>query len=109
MQVQYGRLRYIIEFELPAFPHAGNDFNQPKTYRLACIQPCLILNPGDATNSLVEFSEMKGTPIFVQIGVVECSIGRVKTSHGWTIIDRSSEWARTVFIPDDVEEHEDDI
>ena len=34
---------------------------------------------------------------------------RLKTSHGWTIIDRSSEWARTVFIPDDVEEHDDDI
>ena len=49
---------------------------------------------------------MAGTPIFVQIGVVECSIGRVKTLDGWSIIDRSSEWARTVFIPEDIEEQE---
>ena len=82
-QVQYGRLRYIVEFELPAIPHAGTDFSQPKTYRLACIQPCSILNG----EQLVEFSEMTGTPVFVQIGVVECSIGRVKTSDGWSIVD----------------------
>ena len=109
MQVQYGRLRYIIEFKLPAIPHAGISFREPKTYRLACIQPCLILDPGDATSTLVKFSEMRATPVFVQVGVVECSIGRVKTSDGWSIIDRSSEWARTVFIPDDVEEHEIDL
>jgi len=55
MQVQYGRLHYLVEFELPAFPHAGNDFIQPKTYRLTYIQPCLILNADDATKKLVEF------------------------------------------------------
>ena len=47
---------------------------------------------------------MRQTPIFVQLGVVECSVGRVKTMAGWTILDRSSEWARTVFVPDDVQE-----
>jgi len=105
----HGHWGYIIEFELPAILHAGNDFNQPKTYQLACIQPCLILNAGDATMELVECSEMKRTPIFVQIGVVECSIGWVKTFDGWSIIDHSSEWARTVFIPEDAEEQEYDI
>ena len=49
---------------------------------------------------------MVGTPVFVQIGVVECAIGRVKTLDGWSIVDRSSEWARTVFIPEDIEEQE---
>ena len=58
---------------------------------------------------MVKFSEMNATPVFVQIGVVECSIGWVKTSDGWSIIDRSSEWARTVFIPDDIEGHEIDV
>jgi hypothetical protein len=46
----------------------------PKPYRLTCIQPCLILNAKDATKKLVEFSGMTGTPVFVQIGVMECSV-----------------------------------
>jgi len=33
----------------------------------------------------------------------------VKTSDGWSIVDRSSEWARTVFIPEDIEEQQHDI
>lgn len=49
---------------------------------------------------------MAGTPIFVQIGVVECSISCVKTLDGWSIVDCSSEWAHTVFIPEDIEEQE---
>ena len=52
---------------------------------------------------------MAGTPVFVQVGVVECSIGCVKTSDGWSIVDHSSEWACTVFIPEDMEEQEYDI
>jgi len=47
---------------------------------------------------------MRKTPRFVQVGVVECSVGRVKTPGGWSIVDLSSEWARTIFIPDDVED-----
>lgn len=52
---------------------------------------------------------MRQTPIFVQVGVVECSVGRVKTMDGWSISDRSSEWARTVFIPEDVQEDENEF
>ena len=103
-QIQYGRLRYIVSFELPAFRQAGGPFNQPKTYRLAYVQPCRIAHPGDATNDLIEFSSMRNTPIFVQVGVIECSVGRVKTPDGWCIVDRSSEWARTIFTPEDVAE-----
>jgi len=110
LQVQYGRLRYIIVFELPALPRAGPPFSQSQTYRLACIQPCQLSTPGDATVEFVEMEGMKETPIFVHIGVVECSVGRVKThDHKWNIIDRSSEWARTVFIPEDVEDDTDDV
>jgi hypothetical protein len=47
---------------------------------------------------------MQETPVFVHIGVVECTIGRVKTPRGWSILDRSSEWARTVFTAEDVDE-----
>ena len=108
-QTQYGRLRYIIVFDLPPFPRAGDGFTQSKTYRLACIQPCHISSPGDATLQLVEMEGVQDTPTFVHLGVVECSVGRVRTPTGWSIIDRSSEWARTVFIPEDIEGGEDNL
>jgi len=31
-------------------------------------------------------------------------MGRVKMMGGWSIVDRSSEWACTIFIPDNVED-----
>ena len=108
-QTQYSRLCYIITFDLPPFPHAGKDFVQCKTYRLACIQPCCILDPGDATQKLIEMEDMQDTPIFVHLGVVECSVGRVRMPTGWSIVDRSSKWARTVFIPEDIKVRVDDL
>ena len=44
---------------------------------------------------------MQETPSFVHIGVVECAVGRMRTENGWAIIDRSGDFARTVFTPDE--------
>jgi hypothetical protein len=99
-QIQYGRLAYILVLEMDAFPQAGEPFLQASTHRLACILPCKLLNNEDATETIVEFNQMEQTPIFVHVGVVECSVGRVKTPTGWSIIDRSNNFARTVFNPD---------
>lgn len=99
----YGRIRYILVFELPAFPAAGDDFRHPKVYRLACIQRCHITSDQDTPIELIETTRMLETSVFVQIGVVECAIGRVKSQRGWYIIDRSDQWARTIFVPGDEE------
>ena len=102
-QAQYGRLLYILEFDMKPFPEAGPDFDDYTTHRLAYILPCKLIDKegrGDSTKGLIEFEEMEGTPIFVHVGVVECLIGRVKTPRGWCIIDRSDEYARTIFNPD---------
>jgi hypothetical protein len=95
-------LQYIVEFDIPAIKNAGDNFRHARTYWLACIQPCDLIDPGDATVDIIEFTEMHQTPIFVHLGIVECSVGRVKTPNGWSISDRSSQWAHTVFIPEDV-------
>jgi hypothetical protein len=47
---------------------------------------------------------MQETPVFVYISVVECTIAHVKTQRGWGIVERSSEWAQTVFTAEDVGE-----
>jgi hypothetical protein len=96
-QVMYGRLLYIVVFELPVVRNAGLDFKTPTSYRLACVRSCKLHQIGDATADLVEFNEMEDTPTFVHVGVIECAVGRVRTASGYTIIDRSSEWARTIF------------
>jgi len=67
------------------------------------------LDPGDATQKLIEMEDMQDTPIFVHLGVVECSVGRVRMPTGWSIVDRSSKWARTVFIPEDIKVRVDDL
>jgi len=59
---------------------------------------------GDATCSIVKFSAMRKTPRFVQVGVIKCSMGQVKMSGGWSIVDHSLEWACMIFIPDNVED-----
>ncbi len=88
---------YILEFELEPFPAAGDKFTTITTHRLAYVLPCKILDNEDDSNEQVSFKEMEGTPIFVHVGVIECAVGRVKTHDGWTIIDRSDDYARTVF------------
>lgn len=99
LQVQYGRLLYILEFEMKPFPEAGPEFEDYTTHRLAYILPCRQIDE-DTAGDVIQFEEMEGTPVFVHIGVVECLVGRVKTPRGWSIIDRSDEFARTVFNPD---------
>jgi len=101
LQVQYGQLVYILVLQLEPFPEAGSDFTRETTHRLACILPCKLLQHSDATKELVEYQEMQETPIFVHIGVVECAVGRIRTENGWVIIDRSGDFAWTVFTPDE--------
>ncbi|PVF91703.1 hypothetical protein CPB86DRAFT_718977 [Serendipita vermifera] len=107
-QIMYGRLLYIVVFDLPVVRNAGQQFSQPTTYRLACVRACKLRQAGDATAELVEFAEMEDTPTFIHVGVIECTIGRVRTPTGWSIVDRSSEWARTVFTSDEIDSRDDE-
>jgi hypothetical protein len=100
----YGRLLYVTVFELPIVRNAGPQFSLPTVYRLACVRACKPIQGGDATSEIVEFEEMEETPTFIHVGVIECAVGRVRTPRGWSIIDRSSEWSRTVFTSDNTED-----
>jgi hypothetical protein len=107
-QITYGRLHYVVVFELPALPIAGQTFSLPTIYRLACVRACRGLFGRDATAEIVEFEDLEPTSTFVHVGVIECTVGRVKTLNKWSIIDRSSEWARTIFNSDDIESGNDE-
>lgn len=98
--VCYGRLHYIIGIELPGLPEARRPQDFHDTQYLACITPCKLDTPSDATKRVVTYSVMETTPIFIHIGVIEAGIGRIKLADGWAIIDRSSIWAHAVFNPD---------
>lgn len=102
IQTFYGQLQYIVELT-----HHGRDDIQPPipisgSILLACIQPC-ITNGKDATQELTSYRRMS-TTIFVDLKTVECVVGRVKRGQDWFIIDRSGDFARTVFIEPELED-----
>ncbi|PVF92456.1 hypothetical protein CPB86DRAFT_717445 [Serendipita vermifera] len=101
-QITYGRFHHVIVFTLPALPNAGQGFSLPTIYRLACVRACRGLQGRDAAEQFVEFEGLEPIPAFVHVGVIECAVGRIRTDHGWSIIDRSSEWARTIFVSEDI-------
>jgi hypothetical protein len=106
-QLMYGRLLFLVVFNIPPVSNAGRLFSMPTKYQLAYVRGCRLLHPGDATLETVEFVEMENTPVFIDVRTIEGPIGRVRTEKGWAIIERSPRWARTVFTPVDMDNTSD--
>ena len=70
-------------------------------YLLAVIQPCSTAGK-DATRQLTTYSETT-VPVVVDLRTVECVVGRVNRGNEWGIVDRSGDFARTVFVDPEVE------
>ena len=58
----------------------------------------------DATHEVTMYSNTTA-PIVIDLRTVECVVGRVQRGNEWGIIDRSGEFARTVFV-DPVDDEE---
>ena len=94
----YGRLDYILVFELPA----------DDTFRLREPQLCVLAHitecqgaTGDATRELVSYRRM-GRSFVLDVTAIENVVGRVETKGvigggEWVFIDRSNDAARTTF------------
>jgi hypothetical protein len=93
-QVFYGRLECIIDTVLP---HTETFNIQSSTrYLLAVIQPCSTRGR-DATRELTTYAETT-TPVVIDLRTIECVVGRVRRGNEWGIVDRSGDFARTVFV-----------
>jgi hypothetical protein len=70
-------------------------------YLLVVIQPCSTIGK-DATCEVTTYSETT-VPVVVDLRTVECVVGPVKRGNEWGIVDRSGEFAQTVFVDPEVE------
>lgn len=51
----------------------------------------------DVTRELTTY-ETTTTPIVFDVRTIECVVGRVRRGSEWRIVDRSGDFARTVFV-----------
>ena len=93
----YGRLERILEVTIPDQDFWGD--YKDKTVLLALITPCKTKGT-DATKILTTYTMMTAQ-IIVDLQAISSVVGRIKSRNTWTIIDRSTEYARTEFIPPD--------
>ncbi|KAF8512809.1 hypothetical protein JB92DRAFT_2926436 [Gautieria morchelliformis] len=75
----------------------------PKRHLLALVMPCST-GGRDATKVVTTYS-LTMAPIVIDLRTVECVVGRVRRGNEWGIVDRSGDYARTVFV-DPVQQEE---
>jgi hypothetical protein len=93
-QIFYGQLDCILDLELPASRILN--LAEPTRFLLAVVIPCST-GGRDATCEVTTYSGTT-TPIAIDLRTVECVVGRVQRGNEWGIIDRSGDFARTVFV-----------
>ncbi|TFK33524.1 hypothetical protein BDQ12DRAFT_766734, partial [Crucibulum laeve] len=98
-EIFYGQLEQILVCELPEHDFWGPDF-AGTTRILALITPC-VTNGLDAVVKITKYSTQT-TPVITDIRTISSVVGRIFTQGSWGIIDRSTGYSRTEFLPSDV-------
>jgi hypothetical protein len=98
-QIIYGQLLCIINVVMPQSRTLV--LEESRRYLLAVIQPCSTAGK-DATRQLMTYSETT-VPVVVDLHTVECVVGCVNRGNEWGIVDRSGDFARTIFVNPEVE------
>jgi hypothetical protein len=93
-QIFYGKLECILDIVLPRAPRIN--IMTPKHHLLALVTPCS--TGGQDATKVVTMYSVTTAPIVVDLRTVECVVGRVKRGNEWGIVDRSGDYARTVFV-----------
>jgi hypothetical protein len=78
----------------PCIPALG--IEHPKHFILALVTHCSTAGK-DATQELTTY-ESTTTSITIDIRMIECVVGCVRRGNGWGIVDRSGDFACTVFM-----------
>ncbi|KAF8128237.1 hypothetical protein EV363DRAFT_1585187 [Boletus edulis] len=104
LAIQYGQLERILVCQLGdegVWRHYSHS-----THILALIIP--VKTEGqDASTTTTYFSKFLA-PIITDIRNVKAVVGRVETRNRWGIVDRSVGLAKTTFVPDELDQHDDD-
>lgn len=100
----YAQVHYVVKAILPADDILG--IHEDYEALLAFVSICD--TSGDATRSRVWYTRLK-KPQFVNVGTIQCVVGRIKVGNRWGIIDTRLEASWTSFVDaDDAAEEQDD-
>jgi hypothetical protein len=87
----YGQIQHVILVKMPATQDLS--LSEPDTLVLASIRNCDVVEK--RTNGLgMRYYKKEGYTEVVDIGTIQCLVGRIFDRNWWTIIDRSAELAR---------------
>ncbi|KAK1235307.1 hypothetical protein PQX77_001465 [Marasmius sp. AFHP31] len=90
----YGQLQEILVVVFPA--SQALDVPEETTLILAAIERCAVY---DANELGMPVYEKMGVTEVVDIGTVQCLVGRIQEGRRWTIIDRSGTISRSYYVP----------
>jgi len=83
----FGELQRIVKIDVPATSHLN--LKEPATLFYAIVKQC---NAKQSKEGFWEYTELGGLEA-VDIGLVQCAVGRILDRGKWVIIDRSGERA----------------
>jgi hypothetical protein len=85
----FGELQRIVKMDLPATPQLN--LKEPQVVFYAIVKQC---NAVQTREGFWEYKELGGLEA-VDLGLVQCVVGRIFDRGKWVIIDRSGERAHT--------------
>jgi hypothetical protein len=97
LETFFGELQRVVKIDLPATPDLR--LNEPVMLFYAIIKQCKAKKGRDG---FWEYKELGGLEA-VDIGLVQCVIGRIFDRGNWVIIDRSGERAHVEIEADELE------
>ena len=97
LETFFGELQRITKIDLPATPNLH--LKEPATLFYAIIRQCKAKKSRDG---FWEYKELGGLEA-VDIGLVQCVVGRIFDRGNWVIIDRSGERAHVEIESDELE------
>jgi len=87
LQTYFGELQRIVKIDVPATPQLG--LGQPQMLFFTIVKQCKAMQ---SKEGFWEYSAL-GRLEAVDIGLVQCVVGRIFDRGKWIIVDRSGEYA----------------
>lgn len=99
LETFFGELQRIVKIDVPATSMSYLNLKEPVTLFYAIVKQC---NANQSKEGLWEYAELGGLEA-VDIGRVQCVVGRIFDRGKWVIIDRSGERAHVDIETDDLD------
>ena len=93
----FGELQRIIKIDLPETPNLN--LKDPQTLFYAIVKQC---NAEQSRGGFWEYKQLGGLEV-VDLGLIQCVVGRIFDQGKWVIVDRSGECAHADIETDEPE------